>query len=162
MHMENFKSQKNDYLLDFLISNIDNKDLMLDTLGVNETLIPILKNVSQKGEPYGDGLTISYMKKFYLLGLSFSEIGKLKGITEDGVRYNIKTLYSKKEWSQIKYTHYLNRRELKDKILYCDLKPLIASYGLEETSNQLGYKQSYLDRLWKQLSKKYEVILIEG
>lgn len=134
----------------------------MSDLGLDNTLLNTLIFLEREGKPLGDSLTISYIQKFYLLGLSFSEIGVIKGISEDGIRYNIKTLYDKKEWAQIKYIHSNSRKDLKNKIMYLDLKPLVDNKGLAVIGDKLGYSVSYFERFWTELESKYGVIFIEG
>lgn len=133
--------------------NPDNHYTLVNDIGIDNTFILILSLVTESGEKYGDKLTLSYMLSLYKSGINFSEIAWLKGITEDGVRYNIHNLVNGVDKSALKYEHLENRKSLKKEIFRYEILPLIDELGYDNTRKLLRYKESYFKRFVSKLEK---------
>lgn len=104
------------------------------------------------GKPFGSILTNDDILELYLDGLTFREIGYLKGITKEGIRYLIDSLQLEKE--KVKKEHSTRRKELWRHIREERICEEVDKNGVEEAAGKLGYTVRYLKILLREMKKE--------
>lgn len=117
--------------------------------GISLYVIKYFEETVRTGKPYGHILTEHDVLDLYLEGLTQREIGYLKGITKEGVRYVLDRMVIDKE--QIKKEHRRRRKELWENIQAKIVEEEIERNGIKGAAYNLGYSERYLRRVYRRI-----------
>lgn len=143
-----------DYVKNEIISrlNVQTPEEIENDLGIDVLIVTSIEFVEDYGEPFGDVLTAYDIERLYVGGLTFSEIGYLRGNTKEGIRRAFDKIAGNDKL-RIKQEHKKVREKIKERIMYDRLQKEIQEKGKEGAREALGYSKTYFSVLCKQLEK---------
>lgn len=144
-----------DYIKEEIIKRLNNKENTIDIsheIGVDILIVTSFEIKLETGENFGDTLTPQDIKFFYLEGLTFSEIGYLKGITKAGIRVAFDKFVGKDK-ERLKEINKSVRREIGNNILKSKVTKMIEEYGETDVYERLGYTKTYYEYLKRNVLK---------
>lgn len=143
---------------DFLKNNILRKLVIMSPedvakdIGVSLYVVRYFDETIRTGEPFGKMITEQDVMDLYLEGLTFREIGYLKGISKEGVRHVYGRLPVDKEY--IKKEHRKRRGELWYEIRRENVLREVSEGNKKDAARGLGYTERYLTVLLRDIRKK--------
>jgi len=148
-----------DYVKDEILIRLETTkpEDIADQLGIDVLIISSIQFVKEYEESFGDILTAYDIEKLYVGGLTFSEIGYLRGNTKEGVRVALDKVVGKNK-DIIKRKHRKVRDQIRDRILYEKVFKLVKKKGKEDACKELGYSRTYFNVLYRRLEKVGEKI----
>lgn len=147
---------KEDYLLSYIHEELEkgtNAKLIVGWLGLDSTILDGIQMVYDTGEFLGDILVGDELLKFYKSGLTYSEIARLKGVTNVAIRLSIKAL-SGENLAAVKEENRENRRKLRDVILYRKIWVTSEVLGFDEAKKRSGYSDAFFKQRYRLIKKQ--------
>ena len=119
---------------------------------LNLFAVECFEETVRTGMPFGKMLTEYEVLELYMEGFSFREIGYLKGITKEGVRYIFDRLPIEKD--EVKKEHRERRKELWRKVRHERILEEVEKVGVEGAAEVLGYSVRYLNILLRDMKRR--------
>lgn len=143
---------KKDYVLgyinDKLGKGIKEYDIS-EKLGISYMTVLLISMMRESGEPLQTGMTNLDMIGMYQDGLTFSEISKLKGVTDVAIRLSITSMLGvNKEIT--KRMSRDNRYRIRDIILYDELVLEAEQTSKEDAYKKSGYSRGVFNRVYRE------------
>ena len=139
--------------IDFIKNNIirlikDGKvEKAVECYGISPFVVTIFEEVYNNGK-LGSNLTELDIVNLYGQGLTYSEIGYLKGITKEGVRYLYNNV-EKSDTKDVKKEHRYNRKKIRENILQYEMVDNVNKEGKDKVRKNLGYTERYFDEIYR-------------
>lgn len=143
---------------DFLKNNILRKLVIMspedvaEDIGVSLYVVKYFDETIRTGQPFGKMITEKDVLDLYLEGLSFREIGYLKGVSKEGVRYVFGRMMLDKE--EVKKEHRKRRGELWNEMRRVNVLREVGKGSKEDAARELDYSERYLTVLLRDIRKK--------
>ena len=140
------------YVLEF-IKNKRNQNLTFDELesmlGISNLTMTIIRYTLESGQVWGQQLSNLDVVDMYLDGLTFAEIGSIKGVSQEAIRVTVNNT-SRIDKKELKTTNRKKRDYMRNVILYD-----MAVNESELTSKEIamrksGYSKSVFNRVYRE------------
>lgn len=147
-------NRKLDFLKNTIIKKlvISTSEDIAEEYHINLFVIECFEETMRTGMPFGKMLTEYDILELYLEGVTFREIGYLKGITKEGVRLVFNRLPVDKE--KVQKEHRRRRGELWDTIRKERVLEEVERVGIESAASNLGYTLRYIKILLLEIEKR--------
>lgn len=154
--MEGFVLLKENYVLSFVIEEISkgtDKKVIKDWLKLDKKTLDILAEYAETGEVLGSKLTKQDILTAYKSGLTYPEIGEIKGVTRVAIRLMIHGM-TKKKLEAIKEENMAKRNDMKAFILHRRVWIAVQLLGFDEACKQSGYSEAFFKKRYRELDKQ--------
>lgn len=147
---------KENYVLSFVIEELNkgtDKKVIAKWLKMDVQTLELLALYHETGEPLGNLLTKKDIIQAYKTGLTYPEIGEIKGVTRVAIRLMIKGI-SKVGLPKVREENLTNRNRMKDFILHRRVWIAVQVLGFDEACKQSGYSEAFFKKRYRELDKQ--------
>ncbi|MFV1457691.1 hypothetical protein [Bacillus mycoides] len=144
---------KENYVLVFIQNELDkgtDVKLIEKWLGIAKPAMEAIQLVKETGETLGSILSGDELIKVYRAGLTYPEIGELKGVTREAVRLMVHSV-TKDKLEKVKEENRVNRQRMRDAILHRKIWIAVQLLGFEEAKKQSGYSESFFRQRYREM-----------
>lgn len=148
--------RKKDFIRQVIMRDIVTKTAkdIENKYGIREYIVKYHEETINTGEPFGKMLTEYDILDLYLDGVTFQEIGYLKGISKEGVRYIFRRLPVNSE--EVKLEHRKIRKQIWKRVQEAELRNLMERSDMTDKSMEFltGYSKRYIGKLLREIKER--------